>query len=348
MTRSELAETNPGHGIATKDVVMKRVFLSLLCLGALAATHAREPVRTPAELAALQEKVRQVAARTMPATVSLMSAQTGSSGSGVVVAKDGLILTAAHVVQGAESMLVIFPDGKEAEGRVLGANYSKDIAMVRLPADRPWPFVPMGQSKSLNAGDWVVALGHSAGFDAARTPPVRFGRVVSRGPGNFITTDCTLIGGDSGGPLFDVNGKLVAIHSSIGESLSNNNHAGIDGFREDWDRLLEGDTWGRLALNPFANPEMPVLGIVMGLNRRVTGVVVESVVPRSPAAAAGVRTGDLIVKLDDAPIADGGVLLRVLAKRQAGDKVKLGLKREGNPVDVTVTLGKLEEFFEKE
>ena len=111
----------------------------------------------------------------------------------------------------------------------------------------------MGASKPLEAGDWVIALGHSAGFDAGRTPPVRFGRVISKGPGNFLTTDCTLIGGDSGGPLFDLDGKIVGIHSSIGVSLTNNNHAGIDGFREDWDRIRRRRDLGR-ALDESRSP----------------------------------------------------------------------------------------------
>ncbi len=325
---------------------MKYLLFSLFVLG-LVSVSGREPVRSPEDLQNLQGKVRAVSAQVMPATVALLSEQTGSSGSGVITSRNGLILTAAHVVQGAEKMLVVFPDGKQTQGTVLGANYSKDIAMVRLDDKREWPHVTMGESKSLQAGDWVIALGHSKGFDAARTPPVRFGRVISRGPASFITTDCTLIGGDSGGPLFDAQGRLVAIHSSIGKSLANNNHAGIDGFREDWDRLLAGEAWGELSLNPFANPEMPVLGIGMGLNRRVRGVVVETVVPRSPAAAAGVRTGDLIVSMDDNPVRDGGELLRLLAKRQAGDNVKVGLLRDSRERQVTVTLQKRNELFEE-
>ena len=288
-----------------------------------------------------------VSRKVLPATVALLSERTGSSGSGVIVAADGLILTAAHVVQGAESMLVVFPDGKQVQGKVLGANYSRDSAMVRIQDEGRWPFVDLGASKPLDAGDWVVALGHSAGFDPARTPPVRFGRVISKGPGNFLTTDCTLIGGDSGGPLFDLDGRLVAIHSSIGESLANNNHAGIDGFREDWERMQAGETWGQLSLNPFANPEMPVLGIGMAMRRGLRGVIVENVVQGSPAAAAGVRSGDLITSLDGSPVGDGGELLQLLAKRQAGDRVKLGLRRDQRSMEMDVTLKRYNELFEQ-
>lgn len=318
------------------------VWLGASCL----PLAAREAVRTLEDLARLESKVADVSRKVTPATVALLSERTGSSGSGVIITADGLVLTAAHVVQGAAEILVVFPDGKQVPGKVLGANFSKDIAMVRIAGAGQWPFVEMGTSKDLEAGDWVVALGHSAGFEADRPPPVRFGRVISEGPGNFLTTDCTLIGGDSGGPLFDLSGRIVGIHSSIGKSLTNNNHAGIDGFREDWERIHAGEVWGELSLNPFANPEMPVLGIGMAMARGIRGVIVESVVHGSPAAAAGVRTGDVISTLDGSAVRDGAELLQILAKRQAGDTVKLGLMRDRDRLDMNVTLKRRHELFQ--
>lgn len=325
----------------------RRLIFTTLLTGFAAAQPlaAKDPAATLADLAKLEAKVVGVADKVLPATVSLLSDRTGSSGSGVIVADDGLILTAAHVVQGTDQLLVVFPDGKQVPGKVLGANYSKDIAMVRITEKGDWPTVEMGDSEKLAAGDWVVALGHSAGFDAGRTPPVRFGRVISDGPGNFMTTDCTLIGGDSGGPLFDLNGKLVGIHSSIGRSISNNNHAGIDGFRDDWDRLIAGETWGELSMNPFANPEMPVLGIGMGRVRGIRGVVVESVVPGSPAVAAGLRRGDVIVSFDGDKIGDGGELLQLLAKREPGDTVKVAYARDGDTRETEVKLQRRIDLF---
>ena len=325
---------------------VNRIFpLAGICLSAF--LHASEPVRDLADLANLETKVESVSKKVMPATVALLAEKTGSSGSGVITTADGLILTAAHVVQGAEELEVVFPNGEQVMGKVLGANYSKDIAMVQIAGKGPWPFAEMGASKPLVAGDWVVALGHSAGFDASRTPPVRFGRVVSKGPGNFLTSDCTLIGGDSGGPLFDLDGKIVGINSSIGVSLTNNNHAGIDGFKDDWDRIRAGEAWGRLSMNPLANPEMPVLGIVMGMPRGVKGVPVEAVAPRSPSAAAGVRAGDVIQSFDGSPVRDGNKLLVMLAKRQPGDKVMLGLLRDRKTLEVEVGLVRLETLFQE-
>lgn len=323
--------------------------IGLWLLSGTVAVNAADSVRNLEDITRLEAKVQAVSRKTMPATVALLSEKTQSSGSGVITTADGLILTAAHVVQGAEELSVVFPDGKQVRGKVLGANYSRDIAMVRITDKGPWPHAEIGASKPLVAGDWVVALGHSAGFDAARTPPVRFGRVVSKGPGNFLTTDCTLIGGDSGGPLFDLDGKIIGINSSIGMSLTNNNHAGVDGFKDDWDRMLSGEAWGELSMNhPFANPEMPVLGINMGERRGVKGVPVAGVVPRSPSAAAGVRTGDVILSLDDSEIPDASKLLQVLAKRQPGDTVKLGVRRDRKELVINVVLASRKKLFSED
>jgi serine protease Do len=263
----------------------------------------------------------------------------------VIVSKTGLILTAAHVIQGMKEVDVYFTNGKKWQGKVLGANYSKDIGMVQMVDAGPWPFVELGQSKPLAAGDWLVAMGHSAGFDPARTPPVRFGRLLSDGPGNYFTSDCTLIGGDSGGPLFDLDGKLVGINSSIGWSWKNNNHAGVDGFREDWERLLAGETWGALQMNPLANQETPVLGIVMGMRDDGRGVRVQKVEPNSPAAAAGLRVGDTIVAVDNVPVLGGTELQQILIKKEAGDLVSLGLMRGAEKLKIDVELVKREELF---
>ena len=321
----------------------------LLLMGLVCAspTKAADSVQTLKDLQSLEGRVEEVSRKVLPATVALLSEKTESSGSGVITTPDGLILTAAHVTQGADTMLVVFPNGEQVTGKVLGANYSKDIAMVQIDGKGPWPFAEMGASRTLSAGDWVLALGHSAGFDAGRTPPVRFGRVVSKGPGNFLTSDCTLIGGDSGGPLFDLEGKIIGINSSIGISLTNNNHAGIDGFKQDWDKLRTGEAWGQLTMNPFANPEKAVLGISMGITSQRIGVPVAGLAPGSPAAAAGLRPGDLIQSLDGIRIPDANALEQMLAKRLAGDEVKLGILRNKRESEVKVMLARYDEIFKR-
>ena len=100
-------------------------------------------------------------------------------------------------------------------------------------------------------------------------------------------------------------------------------------------------------MNPFANPELPVLGVGMGVDRSSRGVPVETIFPRSPAAAAGLRVGDVIQKLDGEDIRDGSELMQVLAKRQAGDSVKIGISREGKPLDFDIILARREALYEE-
>lgn len=333
----------------TVEKAMKKsriLHVGVILLAGLLSRVPAEEVRGLEDVLALEAKAAALGREVMPAVVALISEEAGSSGSGVVVGKDGLILTAAHVVDGAEVVEVVFPGGKQAKGKVLGANFSKDIGMVRIIDEGDWPAVEIGESKPLEAGDWVVAMGHSEGYDPARTPPLRFGRVVSDGPGNFLTTDCTLIGGDSGGPLFDLEGRVVGINSSIGESLANNNHAGIDGFREDWDRLLAGEIWGELQLNPLANPERPVMGILMGRELAGGGVPVERVTPGSPAAKVGIRPGDVVVAIDGTRIRGGRNLGMILAKQSAGDVVEVTLLRGREEVKLSVELMRQDQLFE--
>lgn len=311
----------------------------------LAPVGAREPLRNLEDLLKIEQKTEALAGKVMPATVALIAADTGASGSGVITSADGLILTAAHVTDGVEEVEVVFPNGKQTKATVLGSNFSKDIGMAQINDEGPWPFAELGESKPLKAGDWVVAMGHSEGYDPARTPPMRFGRVVSDGPGNFLTTDCTLIGGDSGGPLFDLDGRVVAINSSIGQGLDNNNHAGIDGFREDWKRLSDGESWGELQLNPLANPERPVIGILMGRELRDGGVPVDQVTPESPAALAGVRPGDVIRSVAGDRIRGGRGLGLLLAKFSAGDKVKIGIQRGREMIEVEMELVRRDQLF---
>lgn len=298
--------------------------------------QAQETVEQLQDLLALEKKVQKVAQERMPLTVALVAEDASSSGSGVITTEEGLILTAAHVVQGNETMDVVFPDGKTVKGKVLGANYGKDLAMVKIEQKGKWPHAPRGASKTLEVGDWVVALGHAAGFDPARTPPVRLGRVVSKGPGNFFTSECTLIGGDSGGPLFDLEGNIVGINSNIGQALRVNNHAGVDGFVEDWDKMLAGEQWGKLVLDPLQNDDMPVLGIALGWTRQ--GLVVGAVSKGSKVTQAGIMPGDLLVGIAGEKVRNLDDLQNELLRRQVGDKVKINIIRNGEAMEKEVEL----------
>jgi serine protease Do len=288
------------------------------------------------DLRKLEQGVKKVVEKALPATVSLYSKRVGSSGSGVVISAEGLILTAGHVVQGLEFVTVVFPDGEETKGKVLGTNLGRDAAMVQLEEKGPWPFVEVGDSEDLKVGDFVVTLGHAGGFDALRTPPVRFGRVGGTDRRGFLSTDCAVIGGDSGGPLFDLEARVVGINSSIAGELDANNHTGVANFKSDWDRLLAGETWGTLQMNPLADPDRPVMGFLDG-GPIGQGVLVGEVVPFSPAASSGLRAGDVIERINGADMKNFGTLLRTMSEFEAGDEVSVEFLRGGDRADLQKT-----------
>lgn len=187
---------------------------------------------TPDSLAGFEIIQKQVRKALPVALKSIVSVQTEKQqGSGVVVSSDGMIYTAAHVlrpVDASRHCSVIMPDGKEIVGTVIMEDEETDAALVKIPGMKgKFPLMASGMP---SVGEWVFALGHAGGYDARRGAVVRLGRVVSVKNG-LIQTDCKLIGGDSGGGLFNLEGELVGIHSKIGSGLDDNVHIPVSVFR---------------------------------------------------------------------------------------------------------------------
>ena len=196
-----------------------------------------------AKLRALEQRVEMMLDKAKACTVGVRMG--AAQGSGVIISEDGYVLTAGHVSAkpGVDCVLVM-PDGKTLKAKTLGRNGSIDSGLIKISVEGKYPFAEMGKSSKLRKGQWVVAIGHPGGFRSNRTPVVRVGRIPYADPA-LIRTDCTLVGGDSGGPLFDLDGKVVAIHSRIGGgSITENVHVPIDTYRETWDRLVASENWG--------------------------------------------------------------------------------------------------------
>jgi len=304
-------------------------------------------VQTLDDLKKIENQIQAVVKKVRPATVALTSTRSGASGSGVIINKDGLILTAAHVVQGNEEMSIIFPNGKAFIAKVLGSNRTKDVAMLQLVKKKNWPFAEIGDSDALKIGGYVIAMGHAGGYDTRRPAPVRFGRLLSKNKKGFITSDSVLIGGDSGGPLFDMNGKVVGINSSIGQSWLTNNHAGISALVQDWDRLLKGDTWGKLVKNPMNDPDSPVMGFTFEEARDNKGVIVMEVLDDSPAKRAGFKQGDVLVEIENEKVKNERDLLVALNRHKPNDTVEIILMRAEEEIKLMITLSRRGEFFRR-
>ena len=146
-----------------------------------------------------------------------------AQGSGVVVSKDGIVLTAGHLtVKPKEKADLTFPDGKTVHGVTLGVDRDADAGMVRITDKGQWPCVEMAPAGSVRPGMWCVALGHPLGYQAERPPVIRLGRVLHVSA-NTLHTDCTLVAGDSGGPVFDLDGRLIGINSRISMNVTSLN-----------------------------------------------------------------------------------------------------------------------------
>ncbi|NBC11557.1 MAG: PDZ domain-containing protein [Planctomycetes bacterium] len=308
---------------------------------ALALTSAAPGLSQPAasldELRDVQTRTRAVIADHAEATVCLLIG--GATGSGVIVSDDGLVLTAAHVSgRPGRPVTLIFPDGSRVTGKTLGHNVRQDAGMVQITDDAPeggWPFVELAEDDTLVNDAYVIALGHPGGFEAERPYVARLGQVKSLGWGG-ITSSCTLIGGDSGGPLFDLDGKLVGIHSRIGLSTEQNVHVPVRVFREGWDRMLANEVWNRWRLP--ANPDAPFLGVA-GRNAR-RGVEVVSVVPGSAAEEAGIRVNDVITAIDGRPIETQPQLVERVGKLKVGQTVRIVILRDDRPRTLEATITK--------
>jgi serine protease Do len=278
------------------------------------------------ELKTFQKQTREVLQKVIPATVGLRVGN--AAGSGVIISKDGYILTAGHVSSDPDIKIqVILPDGKIVDGITLGVNPNRrvDAGMAKITTPGEYPFVEMGVSKDLKPGQWVVATGHPGGYKKGRSPVVRVGRIGA--VENFIQTDCTLVGGDSGGPLFDMAGRVIAIHSQIGLPIFANLHVPVDVYRESWDPLVKSEVIGAV----------PYLGV--GETNDAPNCKISFVTAASPADKAGIKAGDIVIKFGGKQVANYNELVTSLKTKKPRESVPVLVQRGDEYHEVQVKLG---------
>ena len=264
------------------------------------------------------------------------------SGSGVIVSKDGLVMTAAHVSGGVgKDVKVVMPDGTKLKAETLGLVAEKDAALIRITEKNPgggdFPFVEINREDDTKLGDWIFSLGHSGGFDKDRGAVLRLARLV-RIANYTVQTDGTLIGGDSGGPLFDMDGKLIGIHSRVGQQLAVNNHVPVKVFLDNWDGMMKSEFIGE---GPFA--EKPVKGSgFLGLASKDVegGLEVTKVGKDTPAEKAGLKEGDLLRTFNGQKLTTRDGMKALLAEMASDDKLTLEITRDGKDETIELRLGK--------
>ena len=309
---------------------------SLVARGRLQKIFQGQAPKDAHDVKLMQKHVQMLVEKLSSATVGV---QVGAAqGSGVIINKEGYVLTAAHVAgRPGQTCRIFMPDGKQLPAKTLGMSRSMDAGLIKIQlpeseeelAELKLPFVEMSDGELLTLGHWCLALGHPGGFQLDRPPVVRLGRIVHKYK-DVITTDCTLIGGDSGGPLFDMNGRVIGIHSRIGPQLVHNVHVPIKVFHDSWDRLTSSEIWGTV-------PGRPYIG-VKGSNETDAPVVTE-VMEGGPAQNAGIQAGDIIIEFGDQTIETFEDLVLAVGVRRPGEKVKVVVERDEKKVKLEIEVG---------
>jgi serine protease Do len=267
-----------------------------------------------------------------------------AQGSGFLISADGLVLTNAHVVDGAKEVTVKLSDHREYKAKVLGSDKTSDIAVLKIDAHN-LPTVTLGNSDKLGVGDYVLAIGEPFGLEETATA----GIVSAKGrslPGDgyvpFIQTDAAVNPGNSGGPLFDAGGQVVGINSQI-----YSNSGGFQGVSfaipinvavQVKDQIVKT---GKV-VHARLGVEVQALNQALADSFKLTspnGALVAKVVPDSAAAEAGIKVGDVILKFNGAAIIDAGSLSQRVGMATPGEKASIEIWRNGKTIDLTATVG---------
>jgi serine protease Do len=270
-------------------------------------------------------------------------------GSGFIISNDGYILTNDHVVESADVIKVKLSDGREFDGEVRGLDPKLDLALIKIEAGEGLPVAELGDSDTLQVGEWVMAIGNPFGLEQTVTVGIvsAKGRVIGAGPyDNFIQTDASINPGNSGGPLFNTHGEVVAINTAIvaggqgiGFAIPVNMAKQIIPQLRDDGRVTRG------YLGVTVQAMTGELAESFGL-KDAKGALVNEVIEGSPAKDAGLLRGDIILEFNGQPINDINDLPRIVANTPVDEKVKVKIFRKGKEREVKVKVGKLEDGSE--
>ncbi len=269
-----------------------------------------------------------------------------AAGSGVIVdAAKGYILTNHHVIENADKITVTLLDNRSLSAKVIGSDKGSDLAVVKVEASG-LTSMPLGDSSKLRVGDYVVAIGNPFGFSHTVTSGIvsALGRSgINRDAyEDFIQTDASINPGNSGGALANLNGELVGINSAIISRSGGNIGIGfaipMNMARSIMEQLISFGSVSRGLLGVSINDVSPEVAATYGLHDN-SGALVMAVSPDSSAEHAGIRIDDVIVTINGTHVRDSGSLRNTIGLLRPGDKVKVGLIREGKETSVTATLG---------
>ena len=268
-----------------------------------------------------------------------------SAGSGVIFdARSGYIVTNAHVVENASEITVTLQDGRDLKAEIIGSDTPSDVAVLKVKPDGLTQ-VPLGDSARMEVGDFVVAIGNPFGLQHTVTSGIISGLSRSGinpdGYEDFIQTDASINPGNSGGALVNLRGELIGINTAILSRSGGNIGIGfaipVNMARSVMEQLIRYGSVKRGQLGVSMYTVTPDIAHSLGLPSAV-GALVSQVVEGSPAAQAGIRTGDVITSVNGQPVKSNSELRNTIGLLRVGDKVEIGLLRDGKPLRVTAVI----------
>lgn len=282
----------------------------------------------------------------VPPGGSQMQAPTRQGvGTGFIISASGDIVTNSHVVADAETVTVKLADGSSHEAEIVGMDPATDLALLRIKTEEDLPYVSFGESKGLRVGQDVIAIGNPFGLGNTVTSGIvsALGRDIRSGPlDDYIQTDAAINRGNSGGPLFTVDGKVVGVNTAIVSPTGGSVGIGFAVPSDAAARVIadlgaDGKVdrgWLGVAIQPVSEDIAAALGL-----SRTQGAMITEVSARTPADEAGLKRGDIVTGVNGAAVEDPGDLTRLIAMAQPGDRVTLALLRAGQPVELSAVLG---------
>jgi len=270
-------------------------------------------------------------------------------GSGFIIDADGYVVTNNHVIDGGSKITVKLADGRSFPAKLVGTDKDTDVALLKIDGVRNLPTVAFGDDQHMRVGDWVVAVGNPFGLGGTVTAGIvsSIGRDIGNGPyTDYLQIDAPINQGNSGGPTFDLRGRVIgmntAIYSPSGGSVGIGFAIPASTIHMIVDQLRDHGSISRGWLGVQIQSVTPEMASSLG-SPETKGAIVASVVSNSPAAKAGLKQGDVIVTVDGKGIVDSRDLTRKVALMSAGSHVDFGVMRDGRKQNISVTIGKRDE-----
>jgi serine protease Do len=281
--------------------------------------------------------------------------KVSSLGSGFVIDPSGLVVTNNHVIEGADEIIINFTDGSKLKvTKILGHDPKTDLALLQVEPKKPLKAVTFGDSSKMRVGDWVMAIGNPFGLGGSVTVGIISAtkRDINAGPyDDFLQTDAAINRGNSGGPLFNMDGQVIGVNTAIispsggsigiGFAVPSNSAVQVVDQLKQYGETRRG--WLGVHVQNVTQEIADSLGMA-----QPSGALVANVSPNSPASAAGFQPSEVILKFDGQPIENMRSLPRAVASTAIGTSVPVELLRKGQTVDVNVTVGRLPEDEEAE